>query len=156
MSRVPANTSSRSTRVEPLGAGPRFGWLLVAMGSLAMLVVGWLLVPAAEGHGTHTQLGLYPCPWLLTTGHPCPTCGWTTGVTYAAHGNLAGAFRAQPFAVLLALGAAMTVWIGGYVALTGSRVGSMLSGLLRPRILWTLSGLLIAAWVYKLAVTPAS
>ena len=150
-----ASIRPASTRLGPIGSGQRFVWLLVAAGSLAMLVVGAQLSPDPQGHGTHTQLGLHSCPWMTTTSRPCPTCGWTTGVTHAAHGNLVQAFYAQPFTIIIALGAAMGVWIGGYIAFTGSRVGLMLSGLLRPRILWTVAGLLVAAWVYKLVVTPA-
>lgn len=143
-----------STRLPPLEPARRLVWLGVSVGALAMLVVGAMLRADVHGHGTHTQLGLYPCPWILSTGHPCPTCGWTTAVTYAAHGDLIASLDAQPFAMLLAVAAAVAVWVGGYIALTGSRIGSLLSGLARPRMLWAIAGLVLAAWIFKLIVTP--
>ena len=59
-------------------------------------------------------------------------------------------FLTQPLGFLLALAAAMALLIGGYVALTGSSVGSRLTGLWRPRTLWAFSIVLIAAWGFKI------
>ncbi len=113
------------------------------------LVIASRLTPAAEGHGTHEQLGLYSCAWPVAFDVPCPACGMTTAFAHAAEGNLIGAFRAQPFAAALAVGCAAAVCIGVYIAATGSRVGREFSGLLRPKAMWTMVLLAAAAWGYK-------
>lgn len=140
--------------VGPASASARLLAGGLAVLSLAILVTGAMLVPAAEGHGTHRQLGLLACAWPQTMGIPCPTCGMTTAVSMAARGDLLGAAAAQPFGALVALACAVTVWLGGWVALTGSQVHRLFGGLLRPRMVWVAVGLLAAAWGYKITVWP--
>lgn len=41
------------------------------------------------------------CPWRRLTGIPCPICGMTTGVLALSHGDMVGAFVANPAAPLL-------------------------------------------------------
>lgn len=67
------------------------GWLFVTLVGLLFLV------PSPKGHGTHTQLGLPPCPSVLFYQRPCPGCGLTTSFTALIHGDFAAAFRAHPF-----------------------------------------------------------
>jgi hypothetical protein len=62
------------------------------------------LKPSAEGHGTHTQLGLPPCPSVAFLGRPCPGCGLTTSFTALLHGQIGFAFHAHPFGPFLYLG----------------------------------------------------
>jgi len=78
----------------------------------------------------------------------------TTAVTYAAHGDFLAALVAQPFGFLIAFGLAAAFWIGIFVAATGSQVGSLYGGLLRPRALWVLAALAGVAWAYKWIVWP--
>ncbi|MCA9610613.1 MAG: hypothetical protein KC619_33690, partial [Myxococcales bacterium] len=47
-------------------------WAVLFSGPLAVLVTAAMLTPSPEGHGTHTQLGLPPCGFLVYTGYPCP------------------------------------------------------------------------------------
>lgn len=122
---------------------------LAAAACLAMLVVASQLRPQGGGHGTHTQLGLPPCTWAESLGKPCMTCGMTTAVAYAAHGELIDSVRTQPFGFLVAVGAAATVWGALHVAVTGSMLASGASGLLTPRVLWGTGGLVLLAWAYK-------
>jgi hypothetical protein len=63
----------------------------------ACTVVGaTILRPSPAGHGTHTQLGLPPCPSILLFGRPCLGCGLTTSWTRLLHGDWGGAFAAHP------------------------------------------------------------
>lgn len=62
---------------------------------------GAFLTPNKDGHGTHRQLGLPPCPSVLVSGRPCPGCGLTTSFTATIHGQMDVAFRAHPFGTLL-------------------------------------------------------
>ena len=100
------------------GTSERLGWatraLLAAfaLGLASMLVVARGLEPDPRGFGTHTQLGLWPCAFKLTTGRPCPTCGMTTSFAWFARGELVRAWRANPAGSLLALvSLAMIPWL---------------------------------------------
>jgi hypothetical protein len=55
------------------------------------------LTPAKQGHGTHTQLGLPPCPSAAFFDRPCPGCGLTTSFTAMVHGDFVTAFQANAF-----------------------------------------------------------
>jgi Protein of unknown function (DUF2752) len=80
----------------------------VAVGMLlsacAVLATAAWLKPAAAGYGTHTQLGLPPCNFLLLTHYPCPSCGLTTCFAYAIRLQFGKAFLANPFGILAFLG----------------------------------------------------
>ncbi|HLO40731.1 MAG TPA: DUF2752 domain-containing protein [Phycisphaerales bacterium] len=122
---------------------------------LAWLVVGASLRPDVSGMGTHRQLGLPPCGWIVAFNRPCPTCGMTTAFSAAAQGKLQTALVAQPFGALLALAAATGVWVCWYAALTGSSLPGVYAFLLRPRWVWLMFGLLAISWVYKLMVASS-
>ena len=92
---------------------------MVAAPCLAMLAVGWWLTPNKSGHGTAEQLGTPACTVLVDTGWPCPSCGMTTAVSAAVHGQLAASVAAQPFGIVLALGAAALGAAGVAQAATG-------------------------------------
>lgn len=64
---------------------------------------GAYLRPDPSGHGTHTQLGLPPCPSVWVLGRPCPGCGLTTSWTAFIHGHWAESLHAHPFGPLLYL-----------------------------------------------------
>jgi hypothetical protein len=57
---------------------------------------GLYLHPDASGHGTHTQLGLSPCPSMLFFDRPCPGCGLTTSISAFLHLKFGLAFSAHP------------------------------------------------------------
>lgn len=135
------------------------GRILAAAGCLAcggVLALASWLTPSPTGEGTHTQLGLPPCGWVTAFGRPCPTCGMTTSFARAAHGQPLGAFRAQPFGLLLALGTAGAFWACLHAAATGSRVGPVYGRILTGKAIWVLAGLALAAWAYKTATWPAT
>lgn len=119
---------------------------------LAWLTLASALTPASGGMGTHRQLGLPPCGWIIAFNKPCPTCGMTTAFSHASHGQLLAAARVQPFALLLALGVSAGFWGCLYTAVSGSAVMGSYAFLLRPRWIWVMLGLLAISWGYKLVV----
>ena len=74
---------------------------VVALGAGGVLGAAAWLEPAAEGHGTHLQLGLGRCTFLQLTGRPCPMCGATTTFALLAHFRIVEGVVNQPFAALL-------------------------------------------------------
>lgn len=89
------------------------GQVLTFLFWLGMTTVGVILTPDPSGHGTHTQLGMPPCPSVLLFDRPCPGCGLTTSFTAFLQFDFATAFRAH------ALGPLMYLAITGY-ALAGA------------------------------------
>lgn len=73
-----------------------YGMLWVGITGVAIA-----LHPDPQGHGTHTQLGLPPCPSVLLFSRPCPGCGLTTSFTAMVHGDFALAFRAHALGPIL-------------------------------------------------------
>lgn len=85
---------------------------IVYFGSWVVVTfVAALLHANPDGHGTHTQLGLPPCPSALLFDRPCPGCGLTTSWTALVHGDLAAAFHAHPFGPILYLAFTVTAFL---------------------------------------------
>ncbi|MBL8875086.1 MAG: DUF2752 domain-containing protein [Phycisphaerae bacterium] len=126
--------------------------LALAIACAAPLVIGAALTPSPRGHGTHEALGLPRCGFLLAFGRPCMTCGMTTAVTQASHGRFVAAFRTQPAGALVAIVLASGVWFGLHAAATGMSLKPGFDALTRPRVLWIAGAVVLAAWVYKIAV----
>lgn len=137
---------------EPRTLGPRLLGAIVAGVAAAPLAVGATLTPAAEGHGTHTRLGLPSCSWVVAFDAPCPTCGMTTAVTHAAHGDLIGSFLVQPAGAVFSVLAALTFWCGLHGAITGAETVRQSAKIFRGRTWWLVGGILLAAWAYKMVV----
>ncbi len=51
--------------------------------SVVLGIAAWL-TPSPSGMGTHTQLNLPQCGWIVMMDLPCPTCGMTTAFAFAA------------------------------------------------------------------------
>lgn len=136
--------------------GDRIGAAVIALACLSVLVIAAGLRPDPRGEGTHTQLGLPPCGWAARFGKPCPTCGMTTAFAHAAHVGFWQGFKTQPMGLILALLTAAGFWGALHVVLTGSHLGPVCARILSPPVLWTLAGMLVAAWAYKYATWPAS
>lgn len=79
----------------------RVAWLFLWVVPLVVLTIAAFLTPSAEGHGTHTQLGLPPCGFLTVTGLVCPGCGLTTCFAHMANFDVVAAVSAQPMGVML-------------------------------------------------------
>ena len=128
----------------------------IALACLAVLVVGALLPPAAEGFGTHQKLGLPPCGTVAAYGMPCMTCGYTTAFSHFAKGDLLSSAITQPGGLAAAIATAAAVWIGGYVATTGRPAHRLLGRV--PMWLWItlIATLLLGGWAYKIVTFDAA
>jgi hypothetical protein len=88
------------------------GWVIVT-------AIGAYLKPSSQGHGTHQQLGLPPCPSVFMFGRLCPGCGMTTAFSATIKGDFATAWNANPFGtlgyVLFTISAILAIygWIKG-------------------------------------------
>ena len=130
-------------------AGTRAIAAILASLALTVLILGAVITPDPSGMGSHRQLGLPPCGWLLAPGYPCPTCGMTTAFAFATHLQPARALYAQPFGAALALATAIFFWGALHVAIFGSQLARVFERLLAPRIMWFAGAALLAAWAYK-------
>lgn len=136
---------------EPLRAssGARISAGVLAACALAVLITGAWLRPEPSGMGSHQQLGLPPCGWLLASGWPCPTCGMTTAFAAVTHVQPRAAWLAQPFGAVLAVATTVFFWGGLHVAVFGSQLGRVLERLLAARVIWVVGAMLLASWAYK-------
>lgn len=134
---------------------PSWGRLLaaaVAIGCLSLLVVAAFLPPSPDGLGTHTQLGLQQCGFLLRTGLPCPSCGMTTSFAWFVRGNIVASFYVQPMGMILALLCGMSFWTSAYVAVTGRPVYRLVSSLPPKYHLFPLLVFALMAWGWKIFI----
>lgn len=142
----------RNLRADPLGMLERVVAAVVCAGALAGLVVAAMLRPDPSGMGTHEQLGMAPCGWIRMYNVPCPACGMTTSYAHFARGSVFSAVIVQPAGAMLALLTAVSFWVGGYIAVTGKPVFSLMRGVSGGYIVLGLGLLVVAAWGYKMAV----
>src|SRR5690606_37804325 len=84
-----------------LARGRRIAWALLTAVPVAVLVTAASLTPSPEGTGTHTQLGLPSCGFLMFTGFPCPGCGMTTAFAHMMRLEVVQAWSANPFGIVL-------------------------------------------------------
>ena len=104
---------------------PRVGALGLALVCASPLVFAATLTASAAGMGTHTQMGLPECGFVIATGLPCATCGCTTAFAHAADGSLLMSLMTQPFGAVLAIALAMMTLIAGWSALSGMRLSPL-------------------------------
>lgn len=121
-----------------------------ALAAIAILAVAFFLQPSEEGIGTHRQLGLPTCGWIVAADLPCPTCGMTTAWSYTVRGEIPTAFNTQPMGMILAF-IAMGIAIGGiFVAITGYSFAPLFFTF-PPSKLFIIGIILAgAAWGYKI------
>lgn len=127
-------------------------WAVFFAGPLAVLITAALLTPAGEGHGTHTQLGLPPCGFLVYTGYPCPGCGLTTAFTHMIRLEVLGAFSANPFGIPLFLFTAAMIPLALLGIVRRLPVIDTLDRLHAEKIAIGLSILSIAVWITKVGI----
>ncbi len=126
--------------------------LVLMCGTGVLLVLAAWFEPSTDGHGTHTQLGLPPCGWVVGLGIPCPSCGMTTSFAHAADGNLLGSLQAQPAGALLAVGTAMVFVLSAWVLVSGSAIGGFWLDRIDKRFFIIGGAIILAAWIYKILV----
>lgn len=127
-------------------------WFFLFAGPLAVLITAAMLTPSGEGHGTHTQLGLPPCGFLVYTGYPCPGCGLTTSFSHMIRMQVGGAFAANPFGILLFLCTAAMVPLSILGIARKMPVIDTLDRLHAEKIAIGLSIVSIVVWVTKVAI----
>ena len=120
--------------------------------SLALLLTASRLTPDSSGMGTHHQLGLPRCGWLVSYGLPCPTCGMTTSFAHVVRGELASSLYAQPMGTLIALAAAMTLVAGLYCGVTGLPGAWWFKRVPTITILFAVLALTLVGWAWKIAI----
>jgi hypothetical protein len=127
-------------------------WAVLCAGPMAVLITAATLTPASEGHGTHTQLGLPPCGFLVYTGFPCPGCGLTTSFAHMIRLQVGGAFHANPFGILLFLCTAAMVPLAVMGMVRRLPVIDTLDRLHAEKIAIGLSVISIAVWLGKVGL----
>lgn len=126
--------------------------VLVSFTAIALLGVAMYLQPATEGVGTHQQLGLPQCGWILAANIPCPTCGMTTAWSHTVRGELPSAFLAQPMGMLLAI-STLFVAIGACIsAVTGYSFNALLYRFAPSKVIIVIAVLALASWGLKILV----
>ena len=126
---------------------------LAASGAAAvLLLVGRLLQPSPGGVGTHEQLGLPPCGFLYFTGIPCPGCGLTTSVAYAAHLHFYESIATQPFGFVVFLLATLSIPASVYLIYRRIPYAELLNFRGKSFLTYLLLTLFLFSWFYKIAV----
>lgn len=126
----------------------RLRGLALAAPCVAIVALASTLSPRSVGYGTHEQWGVPGCSFMASSGYPCPTCGMTTSVAAGVRGQLALAWRAHPFGLVL-LGAVAALAVVGVVELATGRASVHR---LRPGLWWLWAGLagLLGGWLWLL------
>ncbi len=108
--------SAADTRLPPR---ERCLCLVVAVVVLTLFGVATVLEPDRRGHGTHQQLGMPACGFVVLFGQPCPGCGMTTSWALLVRGRGFEAIQTNVGGVLLALGAGVIAGLSLMAAASG-------------------------------------
>ncbi len=136
----------------PLPSSVRWISLLFGMVALGGIMVASQLRPDPSGRGTHQQLGLPPCSFVLFWNVPCPACGMTTSWTLVMRGRLASAMQANAGGAMLAIIALAYIPISCYFFLRGVATrGQWFSMLLAAALTLALLAAVVQ-WIVRMAV----
>lgn len=107
--------------------------------------------------GTHQQMGLPSCHFLVMSGLPCPSCGMTTSFALLMHGDPIGSWRVNGVGTFMALYCLLSIPLALFGAIAGrlpvvhslewwalASIGGFLP-LLLVRWLWVVSQALLGA-----------
>lgn len=146
--------SSPESATVQLPAPNQFGLRLVLIGCggllLGLLLVTRFLVPEPVGLGTHEQLGLPECGFLMVTGYPCPSCGMTTSWAWLTRGDLMKSIRSNAGGTMLGI---LCLVFGVWMLISGIR-GRWFMGV--PTSFWlfvllgSTVGVTLIGWVNKI------
>ena len=92
------------------------------------------------------------CGGAVSLDAPCRTGGMTTAFAHAAEGDMLASLITQPAGAVGSVAAALLVWAGGWIALTGARLHVLARPLMRGRVGWIMLAGVLAAWGYKAIV----
>lgn len=127
----------------------RMTWGVLFAIPTAVLITAALLTPNPAGHGTHTQLGLPPCGFLVFTGYPCPGCGLTTAFAYMIRLDVLGAWGANPFGIALFLATAAFIPFAAIGFVRGWSVVAALDRVHAEKVAIVLAALSVITWVSR-------
>lgn len=122
----------------------------------AVVVTAAMLTPSPVGHGTHTQLGLPPCGFLVFSGYPCPGCGLTTAFAHMVRLQVVGAWHANPFGIALFLCTVAFIPLAAVGFVRGWPVVATLDRIHAEKFAIGLSLLSLLAWVSRVAMQMMS
>jgi len=131
--------------------GTRLVWGGAAVCCAAVLTLARWLQPDDRGFGTHQQLGMPPCSFVLTTGLPCPTCGMTTAFALVMHGHPWLAVLTQPAGAVLCLATAVLLVLATRTAVTGRGLRVNWDRLGPTRLALAFGLLILGGWAFKIA-----
>jgi hypothetical protein len=130
--------------------------ILMTLFALILIGIAAWLKPNPMGIGTHEQLGLPSCSFLLDYGKPCPFCGMTTSFSHMVRGQILDSVKTQPFGAMFAL---MVLLVPAYSAFVLVKRKAFFPKWYYRRWPWLLLGLgvlCLLSWVYKIAAYSAS
>jgi hypothetical protein len=85
---------------------------------VTLLATAACLQPSPNGMGTHRQLGLPPCSFIVMAGVRCPSCGMTTSWANLMRGRLVASLQANCGGTLLGL---TSLLVGPWAIVSGVR-----------------------------------
>jgi Protein of unknown function (DUF2752) len=147
--------SRRLAPRQPLGWSIRCSFLVAAACLAGVLLVARKLEPDPRGFGTHTQLGLPDCAFLMATGRLCPTCGMTTSFAWLMRGQIKHSWQANPAGCVYALLAVpVLLWLV-MSAVANEPVGFQKVSKPLTGLVFAAVALGIASWLIRLIVSPS-
>jgi len=125
--------------------------VLITFAAIVLAIARWLH-PAANGYGTHQQLGLPPCAFFKLTGIPCPSCGLTTSFAHAARLHLYQAFITQPFGVIAFCLTVISIPLFAWLIRRRIAWKEVIHARGVDVMLYLLIAIYLISWLYKIAV----
>jgi len=124
----------------------------IVLAAVAILVVAARLAPSDRHLGTHRQLGLPPCGFVIMTGFPCPTCGMTTAYAFMVRGRILDALRSHVAGAMMAVGTAGVLVIALGCAVTGRYAAVNWYRVDPVRVVWIAALVLVASWALNIVL----
>lgn len=143
-----------TTTLDSPSAAPlsqRLIWWAIVVGCVLVLAAAAAIEPDFRGYGTHTQLGLPPCGFLLLTGSPCPGCGLTTAFAHGIRGQWSLAATANPLGLALFLVVCLCIPLGVTAALRGWSLDAAIERFSLNHWGLALAGCAVVIWVVRFA-----